>query len=89
MRIRAAGKWGMPKSRGSREGCGLWGFGGWGLGEDGEDFLFEKKKQVIAIGKKTGCAVELHPVEIIYNTPSILLFYCGAFHSTPRFFLSN
>ena len=48
-----------------------------------------EKKQVIAIGKKTGCAVELHPVEIIYNTPSILLFYCGAFHSTPRFFLSN
>ena len=33
-----------------------------------------KKKQVIAIGKKTGCDVELHPVEIIYNTPSILLF---------------
>ena len=48
-----------------------------------------RNKQVIAIGKKTGCAVELHPVEIIYNTPSILLFYCGAFHSTPRFFLSN
>ena len=33
-----------------------------------------EKKQVIAIGKKTGCDVELHPVEIIYNTPSILLF---------------
>ena len=38
------------------------------------EIFFFKKKQVIAIGKKTGCDVELHPVEIIYNTPSILLF---------------
>ena len=34
----------------------------------------KKKKQVIAIGKKTACAVELHPVEVTYNTPSTLLF---------------
>ena len=44
-----------------------------------------KKKQVIAIGKKTGCGVELHPVEIIYNTPSILLFcrYANALRTLP------
>ena len=44
-----------------------------------------KKKQVIAIGKKTGCDVELHPVEIIYNTPSILLFcrYANALRKLP------
>ena len=44
-----------------------------------------KKKQVIAIGKKTGCDVELHPVEIIYNTPSILLFcrYANALRTLP------
>ena len=43
------------------------------------------KKQVIAIGKKTGCDVELHPVEIIYNTPSILLFcrYANALRKLP------
>ena len=43
------------------------------------------KKQVIAIGKKTGCDVELHPVEIIYNTPSILLFcrYANALRTLP------
>ena len=42
------------------------------------------KKQVIAIGKKTGCDVELHP-EIIYNTPSILLFcrYANALRTLP------
>ena len=46
---------------------------------------FIKKKQVIAIGKKTGCDVELHPVEIIYNTPSILLFcrYANALRKLP------
>ena len=45
----------------------------------------KKKKQVIAIGKKTGCDVELHPVEIIYNTPSILLFcrYANALRTLP------
>ena len=44
-----------------------------------------RKKQVIAIGKKTGCDVELHPVEIIYNTPSILLFcrYANALRTLP------
>ena len=44
-----------------------------------------KKKQVIAIGKKTGCDVELHPVEIIYNKPSILLFcrYANALRTLP------
>ena len=50
-------------------------------------FAFAKieKKQVIAIGKKTGCEVELHPVEIIYNTPSILLFcrYANAIRTLP------
>ena len=44
-----------------------------------------QKKQVIAIGKKTGCDVELHPVEIIYNKPSILLFcrYVNALRTLP------
>ena len=42
-------------------------------------------KQVIAIGKKTGCDVELHPVEIIYSTSSILLFcrYVNALRTLP------
>ena len=44
-----------------------------------------QKKQVIAIGKKTGCAVELHPIEIIYNAPSTLLFcrYVNALRTLP------
>ena len=44
-----------------------------------------KKKQVIAIGKKTACAVELHPVEVTYNTPSTLLFcrYDNALRTLP------
>ena len=48
-------------------------------------FAHFKKQQVIAIGKKTGCDVELHPVEIIYNTPSILLFcrYANALRKLP------
>ena len=43
------------------------------------------KKQVIAIGKKTACAVELHPVEVTYNTPSTLLFcrYDNALRTLP------
>ena len=47
--------------------------------------ICSKKKQVIAIGKKTGCDVELHPVEIIYNTPTILLFcrYANALRTLP------
>ena len=49
------------------------------------NIFFSKKKQVIAIGKKTGCDVELHPVEIIYNKPSILLFcrYANALRTLP------
>ena len=50
-----------------------------------ENFEIPKKKQVIAIGKKTGCDVELHPVEIIYNKPSFLLFcrYANALRTLP------
>ena len=56
--------------------------GGFGVDFEGKK---KKKKQVIAIGKKTGCDVELHPVEIIYSTSSILLFcrYVNALRTLP------
>ena len=85
---------------GGREGMilGVWVRGRGGEGREGEEkkrinvpFFFEvnnlvyHQKQVITIGKKTGCAVELHPVEIIYNPPSILLFcrYANALRTLP------
>ena len=43
------------------------------------------KKTSNCYRKKNGCDVELHPVEIIYNTPSILLFcrYANALRKLP------